>query len=391
MSTPPVLRRASFNGIPFWVMHGDIESGHRVSTTGVPGGTHINESFGPSARKFEVEAYVAGDSIAFADALLAAAETMHFGVLVLPDQFGAQVRLTKAKRRFERAKLGFIVVSLEAVAEPDGFFGGLSAFGFDQRIFAAASAMISLFSAGAAGLADASPGVADAARSAALDAVSDLAAIAQLTRLAPAAQEVVSAALSTAADAASFVVSDSATFGTALAEAAIALGDQAQPSQLAETLRLLGAPTPAPLPADSSTTSTRIAAVQAAGIQLTASARALALGESQPRAEWSDRPSALQSRALSAAVFQDALRRLGRENLALHRALSEMQGLVTDRATARAATLAPLVTVAAPRRLPSLVWSWRLYATPTRGSEITSRAGTSHPGFMPERFEALAS
>jgi prophage DNA circulation protein len=119
--------------------------------------------------------------------------------------------------------------------------------------------------------------------------------------------------------------------------------------------------------------------------------RALALGESHARAEWPDRPSSEQSRALAAAVFEDALSRLGREGLALHRALSQLRSVVTERATSRAASLAPLVQVSAQRRLPSLVWSWRLYGTPARSGELVARSRAAHPGFLPERFEALAS
>ena len=387
---PASLRRASFNGIPFWVMHDDIESGHRVSTTGVPGGTHINESFGPAARKFEIEAYFAGAAIGFADALLLAAETAHSGTLVLPDQLGAAVRLTKARRRFERDKLGFIAVTIEAVGEPAGSFGGLSAFAFDQQIYAAATALVALVASACGPLGDSRPVVADAARDAALDAVADLSALAELARLPPAALALVHAATETAARAALSVVTAPTAFGTALAEAAIVLGDQSPPSRLAETLRLVGAPPEAVLASDNTETSRAIAAMQSTGLMLTAAVRALALGESQPRAEWADRPAAVQSRALSAAVFEDALRRIGRESLALHRALAGLQNLVTERATARAASLAPLVTVSSSVSQPSLVWAWRLYTNPFRRADLVSRARASHPGFMPERFEALA-
>jgi prophage DNA circulation protein len=115
------------------------------------------------------------------------------------------------------------------------------------------------------------------------------------------------------------------------------------------------------------------------------------MGQSQARAEWVDRPAAEAARALASAVFEDALSRLGREGLPLHRALSQLRGAVTERATARAASLAPLAQVSAMRRLPSLVWSWNLYGSAGRAHELVARSRATHPGFLPEQFEALAS
>jgi prophage DNA circulation protein len=43
------------------------------------------------------------------------------------------------------------------------------------------------------------------------------------------------------------------------------------------------------------------------------------------------------------------------------------------------------------RRLPSLVWSWNLYGSAGRAHELVARSRATHPGFLPEQFEALAS
>jgi hypothetical protein len=387
---PLSLRRASFNGIPFWVLNGDSEAGHRVSTTLIPGGAHINESFGPSARKFEIEAYCVGGNLYAADALLLAAESLHFGVLILPDQFGASVRLTKARRRFERDKLGYIVVSLEAVAEPAGLFGGLSAFAFDQRIYTLASAIVPLLAGLSSGFVTDLAPARETADEAAASVVADLSAVAALCRMEPVALAKVDTALQAATTALADLQAAPLVFGEAIAQAAIVLGDEAVPAQLAEAVRLLGRPLEPPA-AGGGVSSEAIASVSATAPRMIAGLRALALGESHARAEWPDRPSSEQSRALAAAVFEDALSRLGREGLALHRALSQLRSVVTERATSRAASLAPLVQVSAQRRLPSLVWSWRLYGTPARSGELVARSRAAHPGFLPDRFEALAS
>lgn len=388
---PLSLRRASFNGIPFWVLHGDAEAGHRVSTTGIPGGRHINESFGPAARKFEIEAYCVGANAYAADALLLASENMHLGVLILPDQLAATVRLTKARRRFERDKLGYIVVSLEAVGEPAPATSGLSAFAFDQRIYTLAQEAVPLFGSLASGFVTSLPAAREAAQDAGASVVADLSAVATLGRLAPASAAKVDAAIAAAFSALNAVQSDPVPFGEALANAAIVLGDEADPSQLGESLRLLGAPQAAAEASTASQVAQAIAAIDANATRMIGALRALALGESQARAEWADRPAAEASRALAAAVFEDALSRLGRESLGLHRTLAQLRGVVTERATARAASLAPLVLVSTPNRMPSLVWSWRLYGTAQRSAELVARSRASHPGFLPERFEALAS
>ncbi|MCA3623635.1 MAG: DNA circularization N-terminal domain-containing protein [Methylobacterium sp.] len=385
------LRRASFNGIPFWVLTGDAEAGHRVSTTLIPGGAHINESFGPAARKYEVEAYCVGANAYSADALLAAAENLHFGALILPDQPAATVRLTKARRRFDRDKLGYLVVSLEAVAEPAALVAGLSAFAFDQRIYALAGAAVPLAAALASGFATPLPAAQEAASDAAASVAADLSAVATLGRLEPTAAAKVAAALDLALAALPSLQAQPEIFGRALADAAIVLGDESEPSRLAESLRLLGAPQAVAGVENVSQVGRAIAAIDANAPRMIGALRALAMGQSQARAEWVDRPAAEAARALASAVFEDALSRLGREGLPLHRALSQLRGVVTERATARAASLAPLAQVSAMRRLPSLVWSWNLYGSAGRAHELVARSRATHPGFLPEQFEALAS
>jgi prophage DNA circulation protein len=147
---------------------------------------------------------------------------------------------------------------------------------------------------------------------------------------------------------------------------------------------------PAPA-AVSSGFSTVIAANAREIVALTAAARAVAVGEALARADWLDRAAAIEARSLSAAVFDDALARAGRAGFDLRAALSAMKGLAVELITAQAAAIAPLITVAAPRRLPALWWAHRLYNDPQRAVDLARRTRSPNPAALPDRFEALAS
>ena len=75
---------------------------------------------------------------------------------------------------------------------------------------------------------------------------------------------------------------------------------------------------------------------------------------------------------------------------AAYAALRELQTAVVADLRARSATLPELVTVALPGHLPSLAMAYRLYGDTTREPDLVARAQVRHPGFMPDRFEALA-
>lgn len=389
------LLPASFNGQVFYVQSGEIEAGHRVNTTPIPNGRHINESFGPAARKFTVEAYLTGDACyTRAAALIAAAEGQHRGLLILPDSGPHPVRLTKATRKFDKDKLGYAVVSLEAVGEPVAAATGLSALALEQQIYgvgALATAATGTFAAGGFALAGQPSMVIEAALEQAAQALGDLTALASAARLDPAGRDALAPKTEAALAALAGFASAPASYGAALAEVAIALGDVADPATLTEIIDALGPPAEPPAALVLQGAALVIAGNGAAGVALAAAMRALALGEALARRSFRDRPEAVAARMIAAAVFDDALARLGRSALDLAGRLSAMRGLVAERISRVEADLAPVVRVAAPLRLPSLVWAWRLYGAPARADELARRAGVAHPGFMPESFEALAA
>lgn len=386
------LQPASFDGIPFAVATGDIEGGHRVSTTHVPNARHVNESFGPNARKFSIEAYTVGaDCYARAAALLAAAESMHRGLLTLPDSGAHLVRLTKATRKFDKDKLGYAALSIEAVAEPDLAGAGFPADVLAVQAFGAAGAVPAALGLAAGAVLDSigrpAP-VGEAMAHAAADALADLDAMRQTARLAPEGEAAVAPAFAAALAA---LTQDPASFGTALGAAAIAVGDAADPMGLVHRMGGIAPPEGAAPVMVSSAAALEIAAAGDAGAMLAAAARALALGEALARLDYRDRAQAAEVRAIAVAVFDDALARCGRDSLDLARTLSALRGLTVELIFKRAADLAPLITVSVPARLPALWWSYRLYVDPARAEDVARRAGAAHPSFLPETFEALAS
>jgi hypothetical protein len=389
------LRRASFNGIGFHVDTAEPEAGHRVASPTIPNGAWLNESFGPNPRKFEIEAYLVGDTAeAVSGLLLDAAESRHRGLLVLPVWGSRLVRLTKARAGFAKDKLGCLTISLEAVAEPDLAPGRLSPNALIANLFAAAGPVadaLADFAMAGLQLVGFPVTVLEAAIEAGADILGDMTAIADLLRLSPEARAPVSVALDGATLALADLPADPAGFGRAVAAVAVAIGDAADPDLLAGVLADLGPPPDAPAAQVSRGTAVTIAENAAVAVAITATARALALGEAQARRTYADRPEAVAARSEAMAVFDDALARIGRAGLELLDSLSAMAGIVAELAQRQEADLAPLITVSANRPLPALVWAWSLYGDPGRADDLVRRSGAVHPGFLPERFEALAS
>ncbi|TCR69689.1 DNA circularization N-terminal domain-containing protein [Bosea sp. BK604] len=389
------LQNASFNGLGFYVETDDPEAGQRVSTAGIPNGRHVNEGFGPQARKFEVEAYFTGlDCYAGASALLDMAENKHRGILVLPAWGSAFVRLIKARGHFDKKKLGLATVSLEAVAEPDNAGISLSANALENQVYALASlaaAAFGLFCSASFRLAGQPSTVVEQAVTAAAGSLGDLVALRQEARLSPERLAQTGPAFDQALAALAGFATAPDEFGMALAGAAIALGDAADPANLAQSIVGFGRPADPPSPQVSQGTALVIAENAAQAVALTAASRALTLGEAMARRTYVDRSEAVEAPTVSTAVFDDALARVGRGGLDLARELAAMKGVLAELVTRREADLAPLITVSVPARMPSLWWAHRLYADPHRATELAKRAGAFNPASMPERFETLAS
>lgn len=390
------LRRASFSGQAFYVDTATDESGQRVATTPIPNALWVNESFGPAPRKFEIEAYLTGDfCYARAEALGRMAEDRHLGSLILPDLPGpVTVRLTKAKREFKRDKLGYAALSIEAVADPPKQQAGLSANILQINVFTIAGgigAVLGGFVSAAFAIAGQVATVVEAALGAVAGVVGDLVGLAGAVGLAPLAQAAFDTALGGAFSALLDFAGNPAAFAMSIAEAAIVLGDQADPARLAQAIVAMGRPDDPPPPYVSQGTAVTIAANAGHALTMTAVTRALALGEAMARRDYADRPEAIEARAVMTAVFDDALARIGPEGIDLARELGGMQGTLAELVRRQETDIAPLIEVALPSPLPALVWSWRLYGDPSRADEVARRSGAPNPAFLPERFTALSN
>lgn len=390
------LRRASFSGQAFYVETGTDESGQRVATTPIPNALWVNESFGPAPRKFEIEAYITGDfAYVRAEAIGRMAEDRHLGPLLLPDlPAPVMVRLTKVKREFRRDKLGYAALTIEATADPPRQNAGLSADLLQINVINA-GALIPGVLGGFVGAAFSVVGqvatVVDAALDAAAGVVGDLVGLAGAVGLAPLAQAAVDGAIGNAVSALTDFANDPAGFAVGIAEAAIVLGDQADPARLAQAIVAAGRPDDPPPPYVSQGSAVTIAANAGHALTATATCRALALGEAMARRSYSDRPEAIEARAVMTAVFDDAIARIGADGIDLARELASMQGFLAELVRRQETDIAPLIEVALPAPLPSLVWAWRLYGDPSRADELARRSGASNPATLPERFTALSN
>lgn len=390
------LRRALLAGEPIYVESSTDESGHRVATTPIPNALWVNESFGPSPRKFEVEAYLTG-AFAYvrAEAFGRMAENRHLCSLLLPDMPGpVTVRLTKVKREFKRDKLGYAALSIEATADPPRQNSGLSANLLQINVFTIAGgigAVLGGFVSAAFAIAGQVATVVEAALGAVAAVVGDLVGLADAVGLAPLAQAAFDSAIGGAFTALLDFASNPVGFALAVAEAAIVLGDEADPARLAQAIVAMGRPDDPPAPYVSQGSAVTIAGNAGHALTMTAVTRALALGEAMARREYSDRTEAIEARAVMTAVFDDALARIGPDGIDLARELGTMQGTLAELVRRQETDIAPLIEVALPEPLPSLVWAWRLYGDPGRADEVSRRSGAPNPAFLPERFTALSN
>jgi hypothetical protein len=109
------------------------------------------------------------------------------------------------------------------------------------------------------------------------------------------------------------------------------------------------------------------------------------------RTSYVSRPDGLYARASLVERFEVELSAcIGAADKDLYVALQNLRAKAVAFLTKLIADLRPIVTVSAPRALPSLWWAWRLYQDPTRAAEIIARNKVPHPSFCPERLDVLA-
>lgn len=75
---------------------------------------------------------------------------------------------------------------------------------------------------------------------------------------------------------------------------------------------------------------------------------------------------------------------------ATYTALRNLRAAVVQDLTARGANLAALMTIATPRPMPALALAQRVYRDAKRSDELVTEAAPVHPAFMPTSFRGLA-
>ncbi|WP_438278074.1 DNA circularization N-terminal domain-containing protein [Nitrobacter sp.] len=389
------LWAASFKGVPFKVERDAEGAGRRIRVHEFPmRDDPYLEDLGEARRDFDVLAYVASDSAdSDAAALIAVCAARGAGVLVLPSHGPVTVRCLTADRRRDKDRHGYIAIGMRMVRE--GFASALASSAMLANLtFAAADT-----AAVAAGVAFSSsvkvaaqPGfVAAAAVSAVQDDLAALEAVRTTEQVDPPASAAQRNAIQAAFDAApEAIASDPAVVAQTIVTIARALGDAMRPADAVRAFDGLSQDAPVTRP-QGRTASALTASGNIAAADLTLRIAALtAYCEAIVRTPLADRPSAITLRANVADYIEAELDRLTSDQIDLYRAMTALRDATIDFLSRAILDLAPVVTVEANLSMPSLFWAWRLYADPSRSSELVGRNRVVHPSFMPATFEALA-
>jgi prophage DNA circulation protein len=394
------LWQASYKGVPFYVERDQEGGGRRIVVHEFPmRDDPFLEDLGEAKRTFKVTAYIVGAAAdAAATAFSAVLASRGPGVLVLPTHGPLQARCTDFARERSKDKHGYIGFTLSFTRDAaKGAF--LTTDFLAQSVFLAGAALGAAVAA-AYGAALRVSGAPDYAVAAAVEGGRDALALVEAARVSEPLAPVGSATLRDLVqglhDDLPTLVGRSgvaAATGTRLVEVVSTLGASLEG---ADAVRVLGAmiddarpPGAAAAPA---TEGALAAALNRAAAEDALRRAALAaLAEGLTRVAFADRRSGVTARAdFAERAFAELATMAGAADAPVATALQTLAGAVADYLSALITTLAPVVTVEASLQLPSLFWSWRLYAVADRGTELVARNRVVHPSFMPNRFEALA-
>lgn len=416
---------ASFKGVPFLVEHEREDGGRRLGVHEFVGRDDpYVEDMGGAKRTFEVTGYVASDEAdAEMAAVLGALGSVGPGLLVRP--LGpVLVRCEKFGRTHERDRLGYIAFSASFIRVGANFDAGTAA-GLAQSVFdavdglgAGLSALSSILSlpplaewvvtAVEDGLVDIAAGldlvvsqvVADVggarlfgdALSACVTAIEGGADLASGAGFAAAVAGLGLETIAAGTDVAVILW----TLARAVADAAIAADAVEGPGHVVEAFGAWSDGVPSPAPALAATAS-RLAIGRNAAI-VEGMQRIIAFGvtaEAVTRITFGSRGDGVAARIAINEASDRLLSLLS--SLGAADAAAAVAAVVTARDAVNAwlsrtiADLAPVRTIIWAAELPAAVAAWRLYADPTRASELVARNRVKHPGFMPTTFEALVS
>jgi hypothetical protein len=145
----------------------------------------------------------------------------------------------------------------------------------------------------------------------------------------------------------------------------------------------------APLSPSVSQWAVSAASNEQAGNTLLRLAALISYCEAVAKVTLSDRPAAITLRANVSRFFDEQLNSLRSEEYDLFHSMTSLRDATVEYLSRTIIDLAPVVRVSANFEMPSLYWAWRLYADPTRSTQLVDRNRVEHPSFMPPKFEAL--
>jgi prophage DNA circulation protein len=393
------LYPASYKGVPFETERDEEDGGRRIVIHEFPMRDFpFNEDLGEAKREFEITAYVASDRAdSDAAALVAVCTQRGAGVLVLPSHGPILVQCLTIKRSREKDRAGKIALTGKFVRE--GASSALVSFAsLANLVFVAADAVVAALPAflQAAITALAQP---DFVIEAATDAVQDGTAMLEAVRSSANVDPVVSGvqrdAIQALYDAAPSTVDDETGVDGAtisgLVTIARALGDGMTGNAAITAF--------APMLIEAAVTPRSIYLSAAAQIadenrlavyMATRLAAATAFAEGIASADIPDRHAAITLRADVAEYFEAILDDLSANAAGIYVAVVNLRDAAIEYLSRAILDRAPVVSVGANMRMPSLWWAHRLYQDPTRSTELVARNRVPHPSFMPQEFEALS-
>lgn len=408
------LRRASYRGVSFFVESDKIETGRRLVVHEFPlRDTPYVEDLGRSANKIDVTAYVVGDDADGAEnALRNACDAGGAATLSLP-MISLQAHCEKCSRDFHKDKLGYIAFSLSFVREgssaapyPVAYLGRLIETSIGGIVAALARFFVGSFAT--LDFADyVHDDAADEIRSIAGQLDSTVRGTTVDVDRAPALLQQIGDFYSNADDLVAvgeradlyqdtaFVAQQSPSAAGDIVSRLGNIFTAASDAIAPDLLEAAALPLTAYIPADNATTTTQSGRQSLANVEaLRACMRILALttlATAIVNRTYADRREAVQARADAAEAFSAELERIsGLKDYDIFVAIQTLSGQVADYLSRLVTDLAPVVAVEAPRRMPALWWSQRLYGTADRAGELVTRNSVKHPAFMPLEFEALA-
>ncbi|WP_176083117.1 DNA circularization N-terminal domain-containing protein [Martelella sp. HB161492] len=145
---PDSLRRASFNGVPFWVDYESLSGGKRLAKHEVAGGyVSETEELGLTTPGHDITAYVIGDdSSTYAIALRAVFDLPGKGALILPVDGLMMATVERYYRSRAKDRMGYIAFDISYVPQPVSATLGLSLGNLDSVVAAGFSAAQSALS-----------------------------------------------------------------------------------------------------------------------------------------------------------------------------------------------------------------------------------------------------